>query len=120
MVVQKMHGGEIFVPKIPSMKITDLANAIAPGCARDVVGIRPGEKLHEVMVPRDEALNTVEHPEYYVIQPTHPFWDRTEYSNANGGHPCVADFTYSSDTNDRWLTVDQIRQLADLEPSYTG
>jgi UDP-N-acetylglucosamine 4,6-dehydratase/5-epimerase len=115
MAVETMHGGEIFVPKIPSMNIVDLANAIAPGCARDVIGIRAGEKLHEVMVPRDEAPNTVEHSEYYVIQPSHPFWDRTAYQNSNGGRPCPRDFTYSSDTNDRWLSVDEIRRLAEID-----
>jgi UDP-N-acetylglucosamine 4,6-dehydratase len=115
--LERMHGGEIFVPKIPSMNIMDLAEAVAPGCEQEFVGIRAGEKLHEVMVPADEAANTVEHDDYYVIQPAHPFWDRSTYLTANGGRPCKFGFTYSSDTNDRWLTVDDIRKLAGLEPS---
>jgi UDP-N-acetylglucosamine 4,6-dehydratase/5-epimerase len=110
--LDRMHGGEIFVPKIPSMNIMDLAHAIAPDCRIDFIGIRAGEKLHEVMVPIDEALNTVEYPEHYVIQPSHPFWDRNAYLSTNGGRPCPPDFCYSSDTNDRWLTVDEIRRLA--------
>ena len=109
-----MHGGEIFVPKIPSMNIMDLAAAIAPGCRTELIGIRPGEKLHEIMVPSDEAANTVEHDDHYVIQPAHPFWDRERYLRSNSGRPCPPGFAYSSDTNDQWLTVEQIREFAGL------
>ena len=69
-----MHGGEIFVPKIPSMRMVDLAETIAPGCEIEVIGIRPGEKLHEVLVSEDEARNTVEVEGMYVIRPSHPWW----------------------------------------------
>ena len=117
MALEKMHGGEILVPKIPSMNIMDLADAVAPGCERELIGVRAGEKLHEVMVPRDEAPNTIEHEDYFVIQPSHPFWDRAYYMTANGGRPCPPDFCYSSDANDRWLTVDEIRTLAGLSMS---
>lgn len=112
--LERMHGGEIFVPKIPSMNIMDLANAIAPECRLEFIGIRAGEKLHEVMVPSDEAPNTIEQEDYFVIQPSHPFWDRTNYLSNNGGRPCPVGFCYSSDTNDRWLTVDEIRRLAGI------
>jgi UDP-N-acetylglucosamine 4,6-dehydratase len=110
-----MHGGEIFVPKIPSMNVMDLAAAIAPGCKHEFIGIRPGEKLHEIMVPSDEALNTLEYDDHFVIQPVHPFWDRDHFMRTRGGRPCAADFVYSSDKNDRWLTVEEIRKLAGLQ-----
>lgn len=103
----RMQGGEIFVPKIPSMKIVDLARAIAPECRLDIVGVRPGEKLHETMVPEDDARNTLEYDDCYVIcSPT----VKARY-HGNGGRPCPENFRYSSDTNPRWLTVEELRQL---------
>ncbi len=106
--IERMHGGEIYVPKIPSMNIMDLADAIAPECKIEVVGIRPGEKLHEVMVPEDDARSTVELDDRYVIQPTFKWWDSTRYSE---GTPCVDNFRYASDTNDRWLTREELRKM---------
>jgi UDP-N-acetylglucosamine 4,6-dehydratase len=103
----RMQGGEIFVPKIPSMKIVDLARAIAPECRLDVVGVRPGEKLHETMVPQDDARNTVEYDDCYVICSA----AAKERYNRNGGTPCPDNFRYSSDNNPRWLTVEELRQL---------
>lgn len=103
-----MHGGEVFVPKIPSMKITDLAEAIAPGCRQEYIGIRPGEKLHEVMIPEDDARNTVELEDYYVIQPQFPWWSR---KNCSGGRPVPDGFRYSSDTNTCWLTIEELRRM---------
>jgi len=104
-----MRGGEIFVPKIPSMKLTDLAEAIAPGCRHDYIGIRPGEKLHEVMIPEDDARNTVEMDDYYIIQPQFPWWSR---ENCGGGRPVPKDFRYSSDINTSWLTIEELRLMA--------
>ncbi|MCL5056544.1 MAG: UDP-N-acetylglucosamine 4,6-dehydratase (inverting) [Actinobacteria bacterium] len=104
-----MHGGETFVPKIPSMKVTDLSEAIAPGCRREFIGIRPGEKLHEVMITDDDARNTIELDKYYVIQPQFPWWSRENFS---GGRPVPDNFRYSSDTNTWWLTIDELRLLA--------
>jgi len=104
-----MHGGEVFVPKIPSMKIADLAEAIAPGCRQEYIGIRPGEKLHEVMIPEDDARNTVEMEDHYVIQPQFPWWSR---KNCSGGRPVPDGFRYSSDTNTRWLTFEELRRMA--------
>jgi UDP-N-acetylglucosamine 4,6-dehydratase len=106
-----MHGGEIFVPKIPSMKIVDLARAIAPECRLDVVGIRPGEKLHEVMIPADESRNTFEYDTHYIIAPAFHEWGVFDF-RANGGRPVDDGFTYSSDTNDHWLTIDELREMA--------
>lgn len=107
--MQKMHGGEIFIPKIPSMKITDLAEAIAPGCRYEFIGIRAGEKLHEVMVPEDDARNTIEMDNFYIIQPQFPWWGSKNWPE---GRSVPDDFRYASDLNDRWLTVEELREMA--------
>lgn len=107
--LERMHGGEIFVPKVPSMNIADLAEAIAPECKHEVVGIRPGEKLHEVMVPVDDARQTVELERFYVIQPHFGFQQPDHnWSRAKAVHP---DFSYTSDTNAEWLTKEDLRRL---------
>lgn len=119
--LERMHGGEIFVPKIPSMKITDLAKAIAPECEIEVVGIRPGEKLHEVMIPRDDARNALEYEDYYAVVPAFHDWDSDTYQKSNGGMWCEDGFKYSSDTNDQWLTAEEIRGMIGLEETeYAG
>ncbi len=105
-----MRGGEIFVPKIPSMTITDLARCMAADLPHRIVGIRPGEKLHEVMVPEDDARNTVELGDRYVIQPEFTFW-RRDCLVDDGGRPVSENFRYSSDLNDEWLGVDDMRDL---------
>jgi UDP-N-acetylglucosamine 4,6-dehydratase len=112
--LDRMSGGEIFVPKIPSMKVVDLARAIAGECETVVVGIRPGEKLHEVMVPEDDAHHTLEYDDYYAILPTFHDWDAQEYIQKNGGKPCPDGFRYSSDTNEAWLTVEELREMIGL------
>lgn len=106
--LERMNGGEIFIPKIPSMKVTDLAEAIVPGIETNIIGIRPGEKLHEAMINEDDARHTVEFDLYYVIEPEFPWW-REEYSN--GGKPLPEGFTYVSDVNDDWLSVEDLRKL---------
>ena len=103
-----MHGGEIFVPKIPSMRLLDLAETIAPGCEVETIGIRPGEKLHEVLVSEDESRQTFQTEDMYVIQPSHSWWKPENWVNAI---PLPEGFRYSSDTNDRWLSR---RELEDL------
>lgn len=106
-----MEGGEIFVPKIPSMNIMDLAKAVAPDCKTKVVGIRPGEKLHEVMVTEDDARDTVEYPDRYVILPASHEWS-AEYGKKTAGlKRCAEGFRYSSDGNKTWLTVEQLRTM---------
>lgn len=110
----KMAGGEIFVPKLPSMSMKDLAFAIAPACSYDTIGIRPGEKLHEVMIPQDDARNAIDYGEYYVIQPPHTWWDGDAYLKKNGGVPCSDGFEYSSDSNERWLSVEDLRQMVEM------
>ncbi len=112
--LERMRGGEIFVPKIPSMNIVDLARAIGPDCQVKVIGIRPGEKLHEVMVPEDDARYTLEYDDYFAIIPTFHEWDANAYRETNGGHPCPDGFRYSSDTNTRWLTQEELRRMAGL------
>ena len=104
-----MCGGELFVPKIPSMNIMDLARAIAPECETRVVGIRPGEKLHELMIPRDEARKTLEFDDFYVMQPEFKFWERR--CSWDGGRQVPEDFEYSSETNPWRLTVEEMRAL---------
>jgi len=107
--LEYMCGGELFVPKIPSMNIMDLVMAIAPECKTDIIGIRPGEKIHEVMVPRDEARRTIEFDHFYLIQPDFRFWKRV--CSWNGGRPVPDDFEYNSGSNPRRLTVEEMREM---------
>lgn len=107
--IGKMHGGEVFVPKIPSMKIADLANAIAPGVNLEVVGIRPGEKLHEVLISEDESRSTVEMEDMYVVQPSPNAWFGHDWQTE--GHMLPAGFRFGSDNNPKWLDVNQIREM---------
>jgi UDP-N-acetylglucosamine 4,6-dehydratase len=107
---RSMCGGEIFVPKIPSMKMIDLARAIAPGARLEIVGIRPGEKLHEVMIPGDESRNTFEYDTHYVVAPAFHEWSDLDF-RASGGRPVADGFTYASHTNDHILGVDELRDM---------
>lgn len=102
-------GGEVFIPKIPSMKVTDLAEAIAPGLERDVIGIRPGEKLHEVLLTADESRHAIDAEDVYVVLPEHPWW--TDEPGWLEGKPLDDDFTYDSATNTDWLTCEDLREL---------
>ncbi|MGO9862129.1 MAG: UDP-N-acetylglucosamine 4,6-dehydratase (inverting) [Terriglobales bacterium] len=110
--IEQMHGGEIFVPKIPSMRLLDLAETIAPGCEVETIGIRPGEKLHEVLVSEDESRQTLETEDMYIIQPSHPWWKSENWVIAK---PLPEGFRYSSDTNDRWLTRRELKGLVTPE-----
>jgi len=105
---ERMHGGEIFVPKIPSMNIMDLAKAVAPKCKTKIVGIRPGEKLHEVMISIDDARNTKELNDCYVIEPAFHWWSKDSHLQ---GKPVADDFCYSSEKNDEWLTIPQLQAM---------
>jgi UDP-N-acetylglucosamine 4,6-dehydratase len=111
---ERMQGGEIFVPKIPSMRIIDLAEAIAPGLPTKIVGIRPGEKLHEVMCPADDAHLTLEFPDHYVIRPSIAFVDVIDFGvNAlnEKGDSVPEGFQYSSERNTEWLTSAQLLEM---------
>jgi UDP-N-acetylglucosamine 4,6-dehydratase/5-epimerase len=107
--LDKMCGGELFVPKIPSMNILDLARAIAPECRVDVVGIRPGEKLHEVMIPMDESHRTLEFDDFFIIQPDFHFWGRN--NKWEKGKPVSRDFEYNSLINPVFLTVEEMNEI---------
>lgn len=106
--IERMKGGEIFVPKIPSMKITDLADAIAPGTRREITGIRPGEKLHEILLTGEESRHAREFDNFYVVEPELPFW-REE--SPIGGRSLPDGFRYASDDNDRWLSGDELIRM---------
>ena len=108
-----MEGGEIFVPKIPSVKVTQLAQVIAPECTQEVIGIRPGEKLHETMVPEDDARLTIEFSDHFVIQPTHSFWNPKDFLGDRSGKACPDGFRYSSDSNSWWLDDEEVAALVD-------
>ncbi len=110
--IDQMTGGELFVPKIPSVRIVDLARVIAPECNQEVVGIRPGEKLHETLISEDDARLTVELDDRYVILPIHSYWN-SENSKADLGQPCPDGFRYTSDSNDHWLTDEEISALVE-------
>jgi len=110
--IEQMEGGEVFVPRIPSMKVIDLAKAIAPNAKVDVIGIRPGEKLHEVLISEDEARNTVELEKMFVVQPAEALW--FGYSWQKRGKQLSDGYRYSSDTNKEWLDVDGIQKF--IEP----
>jgi UDP-N-acetylglucosamine 4,6-dehydratase len=109
--IEQMLGGEIFVPKIPSMRLVDLAAAVAPGCAIETIGIRAGEKLHEVLLSEDEARNAIELDEMYIIQPSHPWWKKGNWVE---GRELPQGFRYTSDSNEQWLSHDQLLEL--IEP----
>jgi UDP-N-acetylglucosamine 4,6-dehydratase len=105
--LQDMQGGEIMVPRIPSMKMVDLARAMAPQVPIRVVGIRPGEKLHEVMVTEDDSRNTLMTDDRYLIEPSFGFWNRAPYL-AKGAVPVAEEFRYASNTNDQWLSAEEL------------
>jgi len=109
--MDSMLGGEIFVPKIPSVKVTQLADIIAPDCKQEIIGIRPGEKLHETMISQDDARLTIEFDDSYVIQPTHSYWNPKNFLDNREGALCPDDFQYSSDSNDWWLDNNEVGAL---------
>lgn len=109
----RMDGGEVFVPKIPSMRISDLAEAVAPNAKRKIIGIRPGEKVHEVLLTEDECRHAREFDDHFVIHPSFRFWGRDDAEP--GGDELPPAFRYASDTNDKWLTPAELRELAGLD-----
>jgi UDP-N-acetylglucosamine 4,6-dehydratase len=108
--IEHMHGGEVFVPRIPSMKVTDLAEAIAPGCEIEYIGIRPGERLHEAMISVDETRHTVLAGDRYIIFPEFPWWTTDRWDD---GEPLPEGFAYTSDKNDQWLSLDELRKMVE-------
>jgi UDP-N-acetylglucosamine 4,6-dehydratase len=119
--LKNMWGGEIFVPKIPSYRISDVAEAIAPECKQVVVGIRPGEKLHEEMITKTDALCSVEFDKHFVILSSISALDTEIFASRSNGKLCNEGFSYNSGTNNDWLSVDQIRDLIKfhVDPTFT-
>ncbi len=109
--IETMKGGEIFVPRIPSMRITDLAKVIAPDCKVEIIGIRPGEKLHEVLLTEDEARHSKDMGGYFVIEPELRFWQK---NNGHEGKPLPEGFRYSSESNTAWLDADELMSMVDI------
>ena len=107
--IEQMHGGEVFVPKIPSMRMVDLAKAIAPDADIRIIGIRPGEKLHEVLISEDEARTTVELEDMYVVQPAAALWFGHHWSDT--GKPLQDGYHYASDNNTEWLSMKEIHEI---------
>jgi UDP-N-acetylglucosamine 4,6-dehydratase len=107
--LERMVGGELFVLKLPSMNIMDLAKTIAPECRIEIVGVRPGEKLHEVMITRDDARRTLEFDQYYIVQPDFHFWKQR--FNFNEGTPVPEEFEYNSGTNPWKLTIEEMKKI---------
>jgi UDP-N-acetylglucosamine 4,6-dehydratase len=102
-----MQGGEIFVPKIPSMRIVELAKAIAPEARIKKIGMRPGEKLNEILLMSEEARHTKDFDDYFIIEPNFPFWEAAE----SGGRPVPEGFTYASNSNGRWLSKEELKKM---------
>ncbi|HEX2787459.1 MAG TPA: UDP-N-acetylglucosamine 4,6-dehydratase (inverting) [Ignavibacteria bacterium] len=107
--IENAWGGEIFVPKIPSYKILDVANAVSPSCKIEYTGIRPGEKIHEEMITESDSYNTYDVGKYYVILPQVPVWNVDEFKKKFNAKKVSEGFRYASNTNDEWMTVDNIR-----------
>ncbi|MDR2033820.1 MAG: UDP-N-acetylglucosamine 4,6-dehydratase (inverting) [Helicobacteraceae bacterium] len=113
---ERMRGGEIFVPKIPSMKIVDLARSLSPNAELEIIGIRAGEKLHELMISIDDARNAYEFNDFFVIRPSIDFSKKVDFSvcaNGEKGVSVAEDFEYASDKNDRWLTSEELAKLTE-------
>jgi UDP-N-acetylglucosamine 4,6-dehydratase len=118
-VLELAKGAEIFVPKIPSTKITDLAKAIAPECSHEIVGVRPGEKIHETLIGEDEGRNTTEYKDCYVVR-QNDFVEENLPSTDNGGRPCPKGFEYTSDKNPERLSVEELRDILErIADDYT-
>lgn len=118
--IENAWGGELFVPKIPSYNIMTLAEAVAPECKREVIGIRPGEKLHEEMITETDSLNTYDCGKYYVIAPTVPLWNMEDWMKQFSAMRVSDGFKYNSGTNTEWLNIQQIRELVSkhVDPSF--
>jgi len=118
--LENATGGELFVPKIPSYRITDVAEAIGPECEKPIIGIRPGEKIHEEMITASDSYNTVDLGHYYAILPMAGDYTKRSYMKENGCHAVEPGFAYNSGSNEDFLSVDQIRQLIreNIEPNF--
>jgi UDP-N-acetylglucosamine 4,6-dehydratase (inverting) len=116
---EDMVGGEIYVKKIPSMKVTDIARAVAPNARHEIIGIRPGEKLHEQMIGSEDAPHTYEYADHYKILPAIHNWSQ-DPERINGGQKVVPDFTYCSDNNTDWMSIDTLRSWIEQNRDKVG
>jgi len=108
--LEMSNGGELFVPKIPSMNVVDLAKAIAPNCEHEIVGIRPGEKIHEILITESDSRHALEYDDFFIVEPEFRWWSN-EKCIGNGAKSVPEDFVYASNLNDKWLSVDEIREI---------
>lgn len=115
--IGKMQGGEVFLPKIPSMKITDIADIAAPEAKREIIGIRPGEKVNETLLTEEEALHAREFDDYFVVEPEYPYWRK---DNISSGKPLPPGFKYTSDSNGWWLTKEELKRMLEVTGGATG
>jgi len=106
--IDRMQGGEVFIPKFPSMRVIDLAEVIAPEAEKKITGIRPGEKINEILLTEEESRHARDFGDYFVIEPEHPFWS---YDNLKGGEPLPDGFNYTSDNNSQWLTKEELKRM---------
>lgn len=106
--IERMRGGEVFIPKIPSMKVTDLADTIAPEAKKEIIGIRPGEKINEILLTEEEARHTKEFDSFFTIEPEHPFWHQ---NNLKEGKTLLDGFRFTSDSNGWWLTKKELKKM---------
>lgn len=113
--LERMEGGELFVPKIPTMNMMELKEAVAPDCQVDIIGIRPGEKIHEAMISVDDAPNTIEHSTYYVIQPQATWWNKTDYAKKFPGKNVANDFCYDSSQTIDVMDRNKLREVLKIE-----
>ncbi len=118
--LENAWGGELFVPKIPSYKITEVAEAVCPKSKKEIIGIRPGEKLHEEMITESDAMNTLDCGKYYVIIPSHPTWNKAQYIEAFKAKPVAQGFRYNSGENTEWISVGELRKQIKqhVDPSF--
>ena len=120
--IEKAWGGELFIPKIPSYKIVDVATAIGPECSQNEIGIRPGEKLHEEMITISDAINTYDLGKYYVILPQNTVFDRDDYIKHFNAKKVDSNFSYNSGSNEDWETIESLRKLVKIhvDPNFTA
>lgn len=108
--LENMQGGELFVPRIPSMRIVDLAKAICPGCKQEVVGVRPGEKIHEVLISNSDAKNALEFKDFFIVTQNKDYRNKL-LNEGKPGKPCSENFEYSSVNNKQWLSVADLNKV---------
>ena len=118
--IENSLGGEIYVPKLPSYKITDVATAIGPNCTQEIVGIRPGEKIHEEMITTSDAYYTLEFDDYFIIHPTNPKWNIEERMKNENGKKVPTNFCYNSGENTEWVSIEEMRALikTHVDPNF--